>query len=207
MTRIVVAGISTRVGKTLFSAILVEALNGYYWKPVQCGLPADRDWVAAQLSLKERCFPEDVALNTPCSPHLAAKIEGKVIEAAHLVPPDCSGPLVIEGTGGLLTPLNETETWVDAALAWDAQWILVHRHYLGSLNHCLLTLEGICSRGIRLRGIVFIGNGDRATEEMLLKKGKTICIGRIGWQEALTPEYVQRFAKQLNPHLHMFLGQ
>ena len=73
---IVVAGIDTEVGKTVVSAILTEALDGCYWKPVQCGQPSDSDWVENQLSLKGRCFPTTFSLVTPCSPHLAARKRG-----------------------------------------------------------------------------------------------------------------------------------
>ncbi len=132
--RIVIAGINTDVGKTVVAAILTEALEGYYWKPVQCGKPCDRDWVSSKISFKNRCYPS-VDLSAPCSPHLAAKKEGIRIDARHLMPPSCPSYLIIEGTGGLLSPLNDVESWVDAAALWEAHWILVHRHYLGSLNH------------------------------------------------------------------------
>ncbi len=80
--------------------------------------------------------------------------------------------LVIEGTGGILAPLNEREVWADAAINWGAQWVLVHRHYLGSLNHCLLTIEALRQREISLVGIVFNGEGDAATEEDAPSKSK-----------------------------------
>ena len=124
----IIAGINTDVGKTVVAAIFTEALKGYYWKPVQCGMLRDQDWVSERLSLKNRCYPECFFLKTPCSPHLAARNEGIRIEAKNLILPSCSGPLVIEGTGGLLAPLNEIESWVDAAVHWDAHWILVHHH-------------------------------------------------------------------------------
>lgn len=193
---IVVAGINTEVGKTIIAAILTEALAGYYWKPVQCGMPRDRDWVNEQLSLKNRCYPESFCLKTPCSPHLAAKIEGVRIEARDLIPPACSGTLIIEGTGGLLSPLNEIESWSDAALLWDAHWVLVHRHYLGSLNHFFLTVEAMKHRKLSLLGVVFNGDGDSKTEEMLLKKANTRCLGRLLWQQQLTPKIVREIAQE-----------
>ena len=180
--RIVVVGINTEVGKTAIASILTEALKGYYWKPVQCGVPCDRDWVNERLSLKNRCYPENFCFDTPCSPHLAAKIEGIRIEARSLMPPTCSGHLIIEGTGGFLSPLNEIESWADAAVLWDAQWVLVHHHYLGSLNHFFLTIEAIKHRKLPLIGVVFNGDGETDTEEMLLKKANTRCLGRLLWQ-------------------------
>lgn len=182
MNRIVIAGIDTEVGKTAVSAIVAEALSGRYWKPVQCGEPEDRIWVEKQLTSRGRCFPSSFVFKTPCSPHLAAKNEGLRIEARDLIPPCCPGFLVIEGTGGLLAPLNETETWADAAIQWSARWILVHRHYLGSLNHFALTVEAIQRRKIDLLGVVFNEAGDRMTEEMLLKRANCHCLWRLKWQ-------------------------
>jgi len=194
--RIVIAGINTEVGKTVVAALLTEALKGYYWKPVQCGMARDRDWVDEKLSLKNRCFLESFCLKNPCSPHLAAELEGVRIEAKHLIPPVCLVPLIIEGTGGLLSPLNETESWADAAAHWDAKWVLVHRHYLGSLNHFFLTIEAMKQRKLPLWGVVFNRSGDLRTEEMLLKKANTSCLGRLLWQQELTPAWIQKTAKQ-----------
>lgn len=206
MTRIIIAGINTEVGKTVVSAILTEALDGGYWKPVQCGLPSDLAWVQERLSSPSRCYPSTFSLCTPCSPHLAARIEGLRIEASHLVPPVCSLPLIIEGTGGLLAPLNETETWADAATNWGARWVLVHRHYLGSLNHFALTIESMRRRKLPLVGVIFNGEGDLETEEMLLKKAKTCCLGRLAWQKQLTPKMIQKIAKKWRPSLLTALG-
>ena len=196
---IVIVGINTDVGKTVVAAILTEALRGYYWKPVQCGLPHDRDWVSERLSLENRCYPERFLLTEPCSPHLAARYEGIRIEANRLEPPLCSEYLVIEGTGGLLSPLNETESWVDGAAYWDAHWILVHRHYLGSLNHFFLTVESMKQRNLPILGVIFNGDADLETEEMLLKKAKTRCLGRLLWQEQLTPKNIQKIAEKWRP--------
>ena len=206
MNRIIVAGIDTEVGKTVVSAILTEALGGAYWKPVQCGLPGDLAWVQNHLSSPSRCYLSAFSLGAPCSPHLAAKKEGVRIEASRLIPPVTSLPLVIEGTGGILSPLNEIETWVDAAVHWNARWILVHRHYLGSLNHFALTIESMRCRKLSLFGVIFNGEGDLETEKMLLKKAKTRCLERLSWQEQLTPKTVQEIAKKWRPSLLRTLG-
>ena len=204
--RIIVVGINTEVGKTVVSAILAEALDGCYWKPVQCGLPDDATWVQNHLSSKARCYPSSFALSTPCSPHLAARIDGLKIEAKNLVPPVCSRYLIIEGTGGLLSPLNETDTWADAAVHWNARWVLVHRHYLGSLNHFALTIESIRQRNISLLGVIFNGEGDLETEKMLLKKADTRCLGRLVWEKQFTPKIIQKIAKDWTQPLLTALG-
>lgn len=199
MKRLIIAGIHTEVGKTVVAAILTEALNGYYWKPVQCGFPQDRVWVNERLSQKNRCYRERYCLATPASPHLAARAEGVRIEAKALIPPICNAPLVIEGTGGILSPLNESENWIDAGIHWDASWVLVHRHYLGSLNHCFLTVEAMRARKLPILGVVFNAEGDLETENMLLKKVGAQCLGRLPWQKELTAETVQTIANQWRP--------
>ena len=206
MNRIIVAGIDTEVGKTVVSAILTEALDGCYWKPVQCGLPEDMAWVQERLSCKTRCYPSNFSFGSPCSPHLAAKKAGMRIEAEKLIPPVCSRPLVIEGTGGLLAPLNETETWADAAIHWKACWILVHRHYLGSLNHFALTIESMKRRALPLLGVIFNGEGDLETEKMLLNKADACCLGRLSWEKQFTPKLVQGIAKKWSLPLISALG-
>lgn len=196
-TRVIVAGIGTDVGKTVISAILARALEGHYWKPVQCGLPSDRDWIQEIAGV--HCHPDAICLKTPCSPHLAARHENMRIEAKKLIPPSCEKPLVIEGTGGLLAPLNEKEVWFDAAVAWETKWVLVHRHYLGSLNHFLLTLDFLEKRNIPIEGVVFNGEGDLETEKMLLEKAKTRCLGRLSWQPQLTRQLLHKIAEEWRP--------
>ncbi len=203
--RLIVAGINTEVGKTLVSAILTEALGGCYWKPVQCGLPTDSDWVRGQIS-SGSISPSTFTLATPASPHFAARKEGVRIDAKELIPPPSRIPLIIEGTGGLLSPLNETETWADAAINWKGKWILVHRHYLGSLNHFTLTIEAMKKRNIDLLGVIFNGEGDLETEEMLLKKGECNCLGRLKWEKKWGRNEVATTAKEWRPSLLKILG-
>ena len=205
MKRFIIAGIHTEVGKTAVAAILTEALNGYYWKPVQCGFPQDRIWVEERLSQRDRCYPETYCLAMPASPHLAAEAEGVRIEAKDLIAPACQAPLVIEGTGGILSPLNETESWIEAAMQWNAGWILVHRHYLGSLNHCLLTVEAMRARNLPILGMIFNGEGNLETENMLLKRVGARCLARLPWQKELAAETVQMIAEQWRPLLQSVL--
>jgi dethiobiotin synthetase len=190
-----VIGIDTNVGKTVVSAILTEALQGHYWKPIQCGLPKDCDWVGG------KCVPERYSFKTPCSPHLAARLDGVEIDVEALRPPLVPGPLIIEGVGGVMVPLTSTKTFLDVAEQWNAEWVLVHRHYLGSLNHFLLTLEALQHREIVLKGVVFNGEGDLETEKMLLNRARTQCIGRIGWQKELTKQFIRETAEVWKQHL------
>jgi dethiobiotin synthetase len=204
MKNIIIVGINTEVGKTVVSMLFAKALGAHYWKPVQCGMPSDHDWVKSHIG--ERCFPSSFSLKTPCSPHLAARYENMRIDASQLKLPKHNGLLIIEGTGGILAPLNETQVWADAAVHWDAEWVLVHRHYLGSLNHYLLTLEALHHRKIPLRGIVFNGDGDGATEQMLLKKANTHCLGRLSWETELCQSRIEEISHTWKPALHKALG-
>ncbi|HLZ87488.1 MAG TPA: dethiobiotin synthase [Puia sp.] len=160
-----ITGIGTGVGKTLVSAIVTEALDGYYWKPVQAGFAegTDAEWVGARLSRRvgngagsSRVLPGAYTLRMPASPHIAAREEGVVIRVEEIrrqLP--AVRPLVVEGAGGLLVPLNDREFMADLALQLDATVILVSRNYLGSINHSLLTAEVCRTRGIRVAGWVF----------------------------------------------------
>lgn len=199
---IVVTGIHTDVGKTVTAAILAEALQAYYWKPIQCGMPKDRDWVEKMLTNKDRCLPERYCFQLAASPHLAAREEGLEISSCDFMPPFRDEPLIIEGAGGLLAPINSSESFADLASQWQAKWVVVHRHYLGSFNHFLLTLESMRARNLPLLGVVFNGQGDQQTEEMLLKRAQAPCLGRMAWQREITKEFIHKTAESWKTTLH-----
>ena len=192
MQRLIVAGIHTEVGKTVVSAILTKMTDGSYWKPIQCGAPADAEWIEQVTGLY--AYPSSFFFQTPCSPHLAARQEAIEIDLHHLQPPQHTNTLIIEGTGGIYAPLNRTNTWADAAVQWQAGWILVHRHYLGSLNHFLLTVEALNRRNIPLLGVVFNGQGDAATEKMLLQKAACPLVERLSFENQLTRQRIAEIA-------------
>jgi dethiobiotin synthetase len=204
MQRLIVVGIHTEVGKTAVAAVLAKALNAFYWKPVQCGLPSDADWV--ERYIPGRILPTQFTLQTPSSPHLAARKEGIRIAARDLRPPEIDHSLIIEGTGGIFAPLNETEVWLDAAIHWNAHWILVHRHYLGSLNHFLLTVAALRQRAISLLGVVFNGEGDPMTENMLLEKAASCCLGRLKEKEVFSLQRIGELSEIWQPALCQALG-
>jgi dethiobiotin synthetase len=169
-----VTGIGTEVGKTVVSACLVRALNAYYWKPVQAGdlHCTDMDRVRQWTELPaERMFPEKWALQLPASPHAAAAEEGARIELHDFTLPQCSGPLIVEGAGGLYVPLNDTHTMLDLIVHLGLPVVLVSRHYLGSINHTLLSLAALRSRGVQDIRLVFNGKEHPTTEEAIRKHG------------------------------------
>ena len=171
--RIFLTGIGTDVGKTLTAALLCHHWQAGYYKPVQAGLPRDTDTVAALARLgSERIVSEAFVLNTPASPHEAAARDGirlsvADIVAARILP---EGPLVVEGAGGLLVPLNETETMADLAAAFGLPVVVVWRYYLGSINHTLLTLEALKQRRIPIAGLVLNGEENPYSTEAVLAR-------------------------------------
>ena len=156
-----ISGIGTEVGKTVASAFLQRALKADYWKPVQAGdldfgdTDRVRSWTGMDAS---RYHPERYRLRTPASPHYAARVDGVGLQLADFILPDTQGrPLLVEGAGGLLVPINERQTMLDLALHLQLPVVLVSRHYLGSINHTLLSLEVLRERGCKVAGIIFNG--------------------------------------------------
>ncbi|MCJ8509973.1 dethiobiotin synthase [Rhizobium lemnae] len=178
----VVTGTDTGVGKTVFSAALVQALDAHYWKPVQSGLEEETDSeLVARLAGAEpvRILPEAWKLKTPVSPHLAAQIDGVEIDPLALVPPQVERPLVIEGAGGLLVPLTRRVTYADIFARWQLPTILCARTALGTINHTLLSLEAMRVRKIPILGVVFIGDEVRDSQAIISELGKVRVLGRL----------------------------
>lgn len=201
MKKIAVAGIGTDAGKTLVSAILAQALEAGYWKPIQCGACKDRETIERLLP-GISTYPEGISLKAPRSPHHAAHLEEIEIDLKKILLPQTSRPLIIEGCGGLLVPLNLQELTVDLFSKWDCQWVIVSRHYIGSINHTLLTLEAMKHRGLNILGIIFNGDPCPQTEEAILKFSKYPCIARLQqekqWSTQLICDYAGLWKKQ-NP--------
>ena len=204
MSPIFITGIGTGVGKTLAAAIVTEALGGYYWKPVQAGFDegTDAQWVGSRLSGgMVRVLPEAYTLALPASPHIAARREGVVIRASALAARlPAERPLVVEGAGGLLVPLNDTEFMADLALSLDATVILVSRNYLGSINHSLLTAEVCRMRGLRVAGWIF-NDQYMDYEEEIVKWSGYPRLGSVPFAESSDREFVRRQAERLQPGL------
>lgn len=201
--KIFVTGIGTDVGKTIASAIITEALEADYWKPIQAGDLDNSD------SHKIKCFlsnektvihPNSYALNTPASPHLAAELDRTTIDVKKIIEPKTENHLVVEGAGGVFVPLNSKDCVIDL-IHPDYKVIVVSRHYLGSINHTLLTIEALQNRKIAVAGIVFSGDENKATEEIILSKTGVKCIGRIEqepyFDQNVIKEYADVFREQL----------
>lgn len=192
-----VTGIDTDSGKTFVSAILCEALKADYWKPVQAGFPRDADTVKSLTGESIRIFPEAYILNTPASPHAAAAIDGVTIDLAKFVAPDTQNDLVIEGAGGCLVPLNDTNFIIDIAPEVADAVILVADLYLGSINHTLLTVEALQRRELPVKGIIFNGKSNPESERIILHHSGLPCLLRITPEETINHETVKRYAERL----------
>ncbi|GLS19911.1 ATP-dependent dethiobiotin synthetase BioD [Labrys miyagiensis] len=189
--RIVVTGTDTGIGKTVFSAGLAGLLDGFYWKPVQSGLDdeTDSEVVARLAGLPSgRVLPEAYRLQSPLSPHRSAEIDGVSIEAAALSPPAVPGPLVIEGAGGLMVPLNRRTKFIDIFAQWRVPVILCARTTLGTINHTLLSIEALRARSIPLIGIAFIGEEVADTQRTIAEFGEVRQLGRLPHLDPLTGE-------------------
>ena len=201
--RIFVTGISTGVGKTIASAILAEALQADYWKPVQAGDLDNSDSLTLKALIsnpRTKVHDNAYALQSPMSPHAAADIDGIRIILDRIKEPQTQNHLVIEGAGGLLVPLNEEDTVLDL-IKPHYKVVVVSRHYLGSINHTLLTLECLQHRGLQ-SCLLFNGDENPATEQIILKRSGVPLLGRIGNEEIINSEIVRAYAKELGPALH-----
>jgi dethiobiotin synthetase len=208
-TRIIVTGTDTGIGKTVFAAALAGALNGMYWKPIQAGLDEETDSeTVLRLSglAPKQILPEAYRLKTPASPHLAAAIDGIAIDPQALVLPDINRPLVVEGAGGLLVPLTPELTYIDVMAQWRQPVALCARTTLGTINHSLLSIEALRTRGIPLLGIVFVGDENAESEHIIVKMGRTRRLGRLPHLAHLTAETLRgAFVRHFN--IADFLGE
>lgn len=193
---IVVTGTDTDVGKTVASAALALRLDAAYWKPVQAGLDGggDRDTVAQLAGVKT--VPEVYRLTTPCSPHRAAEIDGVTIDLDRLAPPP--GRVVIEGAGGALVPLTRELLYADLFARWQLPVVIVARTALGTINHSLLTIEALRSRGVPIAGMLFSGDEVPDSQNTICAIGRVRSLGRLPHLDPLTPDSLRAAAASLD---------
>lgn len=194
--KLFITGIGTDVGKTITAAIITQALEADYWKPIQAGDIDHSDSHKIQHYISNQktiIHPNSYQLNTPASPHLAAELDDVSIVLDQIIEPKTKNHLVIEGAGGVLVPLNSTDCVIDFVRS-DYKVIVVSRHYLGSINHTLLTVEALQNRKIKIAGIVFSGTENKATESIILQKTKLTCIGRIDEEPYFDQNVIQYYA-------------
>ncbi|MBN9376867.1 MAG: dethiobiotin synthase [Chlamydiales bacterium 38-26] len=195
--KFIVTGIGTEVGKTIASAILVHLLSGDYWKPIECGNEEEKDSKIMKKLIDPRLhtvYPPAYSLQMPVSPHQAARAENVVIEPKKIYLPKTEKPLIIETAGGLMVPLNQKILNIDLFQLWEAAWILVSRHYLGSINHTLLTVDQLKTRGVNILGLIFNGLPQKDTEEAILSFTQLPLLGRLLPEQKIESSIIKKYA-------------
>jgi malonyl-CoA O-methyltransferase len=196
-----VTGTDTGVGKTVVSAALVQRYRGRlpirYWKPIQTGIEQDDD--TAEVRRLAKCRAEEVRatgirLAHPVSPHLAARLAGVAIDIEALAeelsaePPETRW--VIEGAGGVLVPVSETDLMVDLMILLALPVVIVARSTLGTINHTLLTIEALRARGLRPAGVVLVGPPNPENHEAVERHGRVAVVGDMPVLAPLGPAAV-----------------
>lgn len=194
---IFITGIGTDVGKTLASAVLAEAWQADYWKPIQVGNleQPEAEYVRSLVSNKTSVIhPTQIFLKTPCSPYYAAKLEGVNIQPDKLIMPQTKNILLIEGAGGLMVPLHKDFLIIDLILYWNLPVVVVSRNYLGSVNHTLLSLQVLKQAGIKMMGLIFTDTDYWDSMKYIAHVSRIPVIGHIPHLEEITSERISEVA-------------
>lgn len=204
---IFVTGIGTGIGKTVVSAILTEALEADYWKPVQSGLDekTDTEIVRSLVSNKKTHFwKEAFKLQTPASPHLSARIDNVHIDLKDIVhsfeQQYRDRPVIIEGAGGLMVPLNEKDFYPDLIPLLHAKVVVVSNQYLGNINHSLLTAEVLKLKKLPVIGWIFNGTY-HVNEEDIIRWSGFHKIGRVETEDVMDAKIIKQYAAKIKPAL------
>jgi dethiobiotin synthetase len=208
MNRVIVAGIGTGVGKTVVAAILTICLQGEYWKPIQCGDEEESDTTIMKKLIDTTLYPihaSAYSLKAPLSPHHAARLENISICLENIIPPQTTRPLIIESVGGIFVPLTDKILSFDLFKSWNIPWIVVSSHYLGSINHTLLTLDTLKRNNISIVGVVFNGHPNHDSESAILKFSQLPFLGRVLNESNISSQTIQRYAKRWQTRLSQIL--
>lgn len=206
-----ITGIGTEIGKTVVSAVIVEALQADYWKPIQAGIDdvgTDNERLKQLVSNPSTQFYDEMyKLKLPASPHIAAREESNHIDIDAIVQRYQSLPskrLVIEGAGGLMVPLNEKDFVIDLIERLQAKVILVSRNYLGSINHSLVTAALCKQRKLDVIGWVFNDQYLNYEEEIAAWSGYPR-IASIPFAQEVNSTFVKQQAELLKASLMKYV--
>jgi dethiobiotin synthetase len=197
-----VTGTDTDVGKTLVSAWLMTQLDADYWKPVQAGVEPETDAATVRRLADvpaQRILPEAYVLPEAMAPHEAARRAGIAIDMAKLEPPATDRLLVVEGAGGMLVPLTDTDYVIDLAAQLQLPVLLVARSTLGTINHTLLSIEALRGRGLPLAGVVMNGPETPHNRAAIERYGEVNVIAEIPW----LPEVTRATLLAIEPELDL----
>jgi dethiobiotin synthetase len=195
-----ITGIGTNVGKTIVSAVIVEALQADYWKPIQSGINEGKDSDIIQSLIsnsKTVIHPETYLLKEPLSPHFAAKLDAIRIDLDFIKLPVTENHLIIEGAGGILVPINQSEYVIDIAKKLDCELILVISNYLGCINHSLLSIDYLVKNNYRIKALVFNGKFDQEVKQCIIDYAPYLNIINIPTLKSLSKVDIADFASQI----------
>jgi dethiobiotin synthetase len=187
--RYFITGTDTDIGKTIVSTTLALGFNARYWKPIQTGssMGTDSSFLSKWIG-KKNIIPESYVFNEPVSPHLAAKGQGAEIDIARCLASfsKIKGPLIVEGAGGVIVPVNSKYTMADLIQYFDLPTIIVAKTQLGAINHSLLTVEALKCRGVNIAGIITIGDRNLPYEESIRQFSDTKVLGHLPFCRAFS---------------------
>ncbi len=206
-----VTGTDTEAGKTYVSSLIVKSLvdSGYrvgVYKPAASGCVFDggtlvsQDAMALWMAAGQPRTLDDVCpqrFRAALAPHLAARIEGRAIDSHQLrsgieVWTGCCDIVVVEGLGGLMSPVNDDEYVADIAIDFGYPLVVVARNMLGAINQTMLTLiAASCFRdGLAVAGIVLNDLQPFASDssvdsnlEEISKRSLSPVLGRVLYQQ------------------------
>jgi len=210
-----ITGTGTSVGKTVVAAALLHRYRASaplrYWKPIQTGIEQDDDTGMVRrlgACTDRELLCDGIRLAGPVSPHLAAELSEVDIRIAELC--DCiagepaSTRWIIEGAGGVLVPLNESEMMIDLMACLQLPVLVVARAELGTINHTLLTLEALRVRALQVAGIVMVGVRNAGNRDAIERYGNISVLGELPFVADLTPGKLGLWANsELDPSGHL----
>jgi dethiobiotin synthase len=185
--QIFVTGTDTAIGKTFVSTWLCYCLKAAYFKPIQSGEELDAQFVIKNVP-NTKIIPSNYIFKMPASPHLAAHAEGIYIHLEKIVLPK-DDPLIVEGAGGVLVPLNEKYMMIDLIQQFNIPVIVVARSTLGTINHTCLTLAALRSRNIPILGVIINGGIDQNNKKSIENYGKIKVLAQIPFLTNLSDIY------------------
>jgi dethiobiotin synthase len=201
VSSVFVTGTDTGVGKTLACAVLARAWGADYWKPVQTGLAEEAGDTATVTELAgldaDRAHAPRHEFAAPLSPHAAAALEGARIGLDDFTLPRTSRPLVVEGAGGVLVPLNDTELMIDLIARLGLPAVVVARSTLGTINHSLLTLEALRARRIAVNGVILNGPPSAGNRAAIERFSQVRVLAEIPTLDRLDPAAVAALAARI----------
>jgi dethiobiotin synthetase len=206
MTPLAITGIHTGIGKTVTAAVLTQALQCDYWKPIQAGELDNTDSMTVQRLLSQshsRILPEAFRLKAAASPHIAAQMEGVHIDFDSLKTPNhLDAPLLIETAGGVMSPVTAHDTVADLLANHDWPTVLVVQHYLGSISHTLSAIDALKARDVAIIGLIINGETVDSSEAFITHYSSLPVLARVPSFTSLEASNVEKAAQRIKAELH-----